>query len=78
MSKFLLHIIFIPKNKKNHYVWNILYSVGWSSSVCNFIIYTFIYLFSVIAVHLDYLSYARGYDIRKYNDISHCDYIRLQ
>ena len=41
-------------------------------------IHSFIYLFSVIAVHLDYLSYARGYDIRKYNDISHCDYIRLQ
>ena len=79
MSKFLLYIIFITKDRKSHYVWNTFYSVGWSSSVCNFIIYIFIYLFiylfSVIVVHLDYVSYTRDYDIREYNDMSHCDYL---
>ena len=38
----------------------------------------FISFFSVIVVHLDDLSCTRGYDIRQYNGISHCDYFRLQ
>ena len=31
-----------------------------------------------MVVHTDDLSYYRGYDIRQYDDISYCDYFRLQ
>ena len=71
LPKFLLYIIFITKDRKGHSVWNTLYSV--------FLLFIYSFIFcSVIAIHIDYLSYARGYDIRQYNEISHCDYFRLQ
>ena len=72
MLKILLYILFISKDRKNCSVWNTLYSVGWSSSVCILIIYLlfiylfvylFIYLFSVVAVHIGNFSYTRCYDI---------------
>ena len=41
-------------------------------------IYLFFSLFPVIVVHIDDLSYTRGYGIRHYINISHCDYFGLQ
>ena len=65
MSKSLLYIIFITKDRKSHYVWNKLYTVG------------DLQFFPVIVVQIDGLSYTRSYS-RQYNDISHYDYFRLQ
>ena len=79
MSKFFLCIIFITKDRKSHlFETHFIPLVDLSSaSVCIFIIYIFIFLF--YSVHMvDDLRYTRDYDIRKFNDISHCDYFRLQ
>ena len=75
MSKFLLYIIFITKDRKSHLLETHFILLVDISSVCIFIIYIFI---SFLLYNIDDLSYTRGSDIRKYNDISHCDYFILQ
>ena len=73
---FFLYIILITKDRKSHLLETHFILLVDISSVCIFIIY--VYFFSAIVVHIDDLSYTRGYEIRKYNDILHCDYFRLQ
>ena len=73
---FFLYIILITKDRKSHLPETHFILLVDISSVCIFIIY--VYFFSAIVVHIVDLSYTRGYEIRKYNDISHCDYFRLQ
>ena len=34
--------------------------------------------FSVITVHIDDLNYTKGYGIMKCNDMSYCDYFRIE
>ena len=57
-----------------HFLWHnfLLYIVFIHSFIYS------IYLCRVMVVHIDDFSYTRGYDIRHYNEISHCDYFRLQ
>ena len=64
------------KDRKSHYVWNNFVLLV-DLSVCAFLLFIYVFLFLFCYSSTHGLSYARGYEIRQCNDISHCDCFRF-
>ena len=71
--------VFINKDRESHCVkthFTLLVDL-WVCALLLFI-YLSVYFFRVMVVHIHDFRYTRVYDIRQYNDISHCDYFKSQ